>query len=198
MLALNPAISGHAANLAVTGAKMAAGPTQAQGLTKDVQYVTILLGANDICTSSASAMTPTATFTSQFQTTLSAVHNDAPNALVFVSSIPNIYQLWSTLHTNFLAQTVLGGRQDLPVDARALEHEHPAQCRRGPRERAQRRAPNHLYQRRVQRLLQVDNLATYNVKFSSSQVSTLDYFHPNASGQNTLAATTWSASYWGP
>jgi hypothetical protein len=43
-----------------------------------------------------------------------------------------------------------------------------------------------------------DNLATYNVAFSRSQVSTLDYFHPSASGQAALADTTWRASYWGP
>jgi len=28
-------------------------------------------------------------------------------------------------------------------------------------------------------------------------VSTLDYFHPNASGEAVLANTTWTASYWG-
>jgi hypothetical protein len=41
-----------------------------------------------------------------------------------------------------------------------------------------------------------DNSATYNVRFTSGQVSTLDYFHPNQSGQAVLASTTWGASYW--
>jgi hypothetical protein len=70
LLSRSPAISGHAANLAVSGAKMAAGPTQAGNLPSDVQYVTILLGANDLCTSSISTMTSTATFESQLWNTL--------------------------------------------------------------------------------------------------------------------------------
>jgi hypothetical protein len=41
-----------------------------------------------------------------------------------------------------------------------------------------------------------DNLVTFNVAFSSSQVSTLDYFHPNESGQALLASKTWTASGW--
>jgi hypothetical protein len=41
-----------------------------------------------------------------------------------------------------------------------------------------------------------DNLATYNTSFPASEVSTLDYFHPNLSGQAALATTTWGASWW--
>jgi hypothetical protein len=106
LLKVNPVISGHAANLAVTGAKMSSGPRQAGNLPSDVEYVTILLGANDVCTSSISTMTSTSTFESQFWNTLFNVHWKAPNALVFVSSIPNVYQLWSTLHGNPAARLV--------------------------------------------------------------------------------------------
>ena len=57
---LNPAITGHGYNDAVSGAKMAAAPTQAaQAVSQGARYVTILLGANDLCTSSPSTMTPT-------------------------------------------------------------------------------------------------------------------------------------------
>ena len=41
-----------------------------------------------------------------------------------------------------------------------------------------------------------DNLATYNYAFKTSDISTIDYFHPSVSGQNTLAGITWGASYW--
>ena len=42
---LNPAITGHAYNDAVSGAKMAAAPTQAgQAVSQDARYVPILLG----------------------------------------------------------------------------------------------------------------------------------------------------------
>jgi lysophospholipase L1-like esterase len=50
---LNSAITGHASNDAVTGAKMSAAPGQAtQAVNQEARYVTILLGANDLCTSS--------------------------------------------------------------------------------------------------------------------------------------------------
>ena len=32
---------------------------------------------------------------------------------------------------------------------------------------------------------------------ASTEVSKIDYFHPNVAGQADLAAVTWAASYWG-
>src|SRR6266511_2545671 len=59
--ALDPAIEGHQFNDAVTGAKMSDGARQAgQAVAQGAKYVTILLGANDLCTSSVSTMTWTA------------------------------------------------------------------------------------------------------------------------------------------
>src|SRR5215207_9639571 len=50
---LNSAITGHAWNDAVSGAKMDNAPGQAtQAVSQHVHYVTILMGANDLCTSS--------------------------------------------------------------------------------------------------------------------------------------------------
>jgi hypothetical protein len=37
-----------------------------------------------------------------------------------------------------------------------------------------------------------DGGAVYNYKFSASQISTLDYFHPGPSGQAALAGLTWN------
>ncbi|MEO7069661.1 MAG: GDSL-type esterase/lipase family protein, partial [Nostocoides sp.] len=104
LLALNPAISGHNLNDAQTGAKMSALAGQlGTAAAQNVDYVTILMGANDLCTSSTSTMTPTKTFRSQFGAALSQFTTARPGAKVFVSSIPNIYQLWSLLHRNFSA-----------------------------------------------------------------------------------------------
>src|SRR5919112_1329416 len=48
---LNPAITGRGYKDAVSGAKMAAAPTQAtQAVNQGARYVTILLRANDLCT----------------------------------------------------------------------------------------------------------------------------------------------------
>ena len=198
LLSRNPAISGHAANLAVTGVKMSAGPTQAGNVPSDVQYVTILLGANDVCTSSISTMTSTSTFESQFWNTLFNVHWKAPNALVFVSSIPNIYQLWSTLHTNYAARLVWAGAKICPSMLSSSNTD--AQRKQvADRETAFNAAIQKVCTSATySAICRWDDLATYKVAFSSSQVSTLDYFHPNQAGQAKLANTTWAASYWGP
>jgi hypothetical protein len=102
---LNPAITGHASNDAVTGAKMAAAPTQAgQTVGQGARYVTILLGANDLCTSSPSTMTSTDSFRASFSQAMTTLMAQDPDPYVFVASIPNLYQLWQVLHTNSLAR----------------------------------------------------------------------------------------------
>src|SRR5690348_7479594 len=67
LLAANPAIAGQVFNDAVTGAEMSGAQAQAtQAVSQGAQYVIILLGANDVCTSTVAGMTPTATFKAQF------------------------------------------------------------------------------------------------------------------------------------
>src|SRR5215218_9783622 len=104
---LNPAITGHAYNNAVSGAKMAAAPTQAtQAVSQGARYVTILLGANDLCTASPSTMTSTEDFRAYFSQAMATLMAQDRKPYVFVSSIPNLYQLWEVLHTNSLTRWV--------------------------------------------------------------------------------------------
>ena len=68
--AQNPAIRGHRWNNAVSGAQMADAPGQARRtVDQGAQYVTVLMGANDLCAWDG-ALTPTATFRAQFTETL--------------------------------------------------------------------------------------------------------------------------------
>ena len=102
---LNSAITGRGYNDAVTGAKMSAAPGQAtQAVGQGARYVTILLGANDLCTSSPSTMTSTTTFRAYFSQAMATLLAPGQDRYVFVSSIPNIYQLWQVLHGNSLAR----------------------------------------------------------------------------------------------
>jgi lysophospholipase L1-like esterase len=191
---VNPAIAGHAANDAVSGAKMAAAPTQAaQAVSQGARYVTILLGANDLCTSSPATMTPTDTFRAQFRQAMATLMSQDRKPYVFVSSIPNIHQLWEVLHGNSVArwvwanfhicQSMLGATRTAAERQQVVDREVAFNqilvdgCRAYARCRW-------------------DNLAVYHYQFSASQVSTLDYFHPNLSGQAALARVTWAASWW--
>jgi lysophospholipase L1-like esterase len=191
---LNPAIAGRGYNNAVSGAKMAAAPTQAaQAVSQGARYVTILMGANDLCTSSPATMTSPETFRAQFSQAMTTLLAQTQDRYVFVSSIPNIYQLWQVLHTNSLArwvwatakicQSMLGAtrteaERQLVVDREKALNQILAQvCATYPRCRW-------------------DGGAVYNYQFSASQVSSLDFFHPSLSGQAALARITWGASWW--
>jgi lysophospholipase L1-like esterase len=191
---LNPAITGRGYNDAVSGAKMAAAPTQAaKAASQGARYVTILLGANDLCTSSPSTMTSTTTFRAQFSQAMATLMAQDRKPYVFVGSIPNLYQLWQVLHTNSLArwawanfhicQSMLAAtntdtqRQQVVAREEAFNQILAQECAKYTRCRW-------------------DGGAVYNYQFSASQVSTLDFFHPSLSGQAALARVTWAASWW--
>jgi len=194
VLAANRKIRGQVWNDAKTGAKMADLDGQLKSAAgQGVQYATVLMGANDVCTSSAATMTPTATFESQFQTALTDFFAADPDARVFVSSIPNVYQLWSLEHTNATARfewQTFGICQSM-LSSSNTEADRQAVV-------AQEQADNNALATVCGQFANCrwDNLATYDYAFKTSDVSTVDYFHPSVRGQNTLAGITWSASYW--
>ena len=191
---LNPAITGRGYNDAVSGAKMAAAPTQAaKAASQGARYVTILLGANDLCTSSPSTMTPTETFRAQFSQAMATLMAQDQDPDVLVSSIPNIHQLWEVLHTNSLARWVWATAKICQSMLGATRTEAERQLV-VDREREFNRTLAEVcgtYAR-----CRWDGGAVYNYRFSASQVSTLDFFHPGLSGQAALARVTWSVSWW--
>jgi lysophospholipase L1-like esterase len=186
-------ITGHGYNDAVTGAKMAAAPGQAAtAATQGASYVTILLGANDLCTSSPSTMTSIDSFRTDFTRAMATLAAE-PSRHIFVSSIPNLHQLWELLHTNSVVRTVWATahicQSMLGATRTAVERQQVVE-----REKAFN-----------QILAEVcggyancrwDGGATYNYQFSVSQVSSLDFFHPSLSGQAALARVTWEKSWW--
>jgi lysophospholipase L1-like esterase len=201
LLGLQPLISGHAYNDAKSGAKMtdlAGQMTTVAG--QHVDYVTVLMGGNDVCTSSESTMTSVTNFRAQFTTAMNVITSGSPSTLIYVASIPNVYQLWSVLHNNGTARSVWAlfsvcqsmlanpsstASTDVARRARVLQRDIDfntalqeicalyAQCR-------------------------FDNNAVFNTAFAASDITTRDYFHPSVSGQAKLASVTWSAGYWGP
>src|SRR5579859_3386945 len=185
ILAVNSAISGHEYNDAKTGAKMSALDGQLKSAaSQGVQYATVLMGANDVCTSSISTMTPTASLQSEFQTALSDFFAADPHATVFVSSIPNVYQLWQLLHTNFSAEatwTLFGICQSML----SLSNSSAQRQQVLTQEESDNAALHTVCATFAG--CRWDNLATFDYSFTTADVSTVDYFHPSLTGQNTLA-----------
>jgi lysophospholipase L1-like esterase len=194
ILAANPAVGGHVYNHARTGAKMADLDGQVKAAAGEgVQYLTVLMGANDLCGVSASTMTPTATFRAQFAQALSDFFAADPSAHVLVSSIPDLFQLWTVLRGSWAAEVtwrvghvcpLLLSWSNRAADRQAVVAQEQADnaalasvCGQYPRCRW-------------------DGYAVYHLRLDAKEISPADHFHPNLAGENALAATTWAAGFW--
>jgi lysophospholipase L1-like esterase len=197
--AKNSAINGRNYNDARSGAKAADMPGQADtAVSQGVQYVTVLIGANDACTSSESTMTPVGAFRASIDSALGKLRTGLPNARVAVISVPDIKRLWSAGRGNagaLSAWSLFGICQSMlanPTSTAAADNAR--------RDRVRQRVVDFNAQ-----LAQAcaaygpncdfDNNAVFNYPFALSQVSTWDYFHPNASGQAVLAQISYTAGF---
>jgi lysophospholipase L1-like esterase len=198
ILAANPGIAGHSHNDAKTGARMIDLPGQATvAVSNGAEYVTILMGANDVCRSSEDAMTPVADFRAQFRNGLQTLSQGLPDARIYVVSIPDIYRLWALLKNNFWARatwSTAGICQSML--ARPLS---TAQADVERRQRVRQRNIDFNTELAQGCALYVhcrfDGNAVFNTAFTTSDVSTRDYFHPSLAGQTKLASVTWAAGY---
>jgi lysophospholipase L1-like esterase len=201
ILAGNPAIKGHAANLAVPGATASDLPGQAaSAVAQRPEYVTILIGANDACRPTIDQMTTKADFQAQLRAALDKLRSGLPGARILVVSIPDVYRVWEVAHTRRSAQErwALGVCPSLLANPASTA---PADVARRQRFRDQIDAYDAAlaaacagYGPRCR----YDNGAVHGTPFGIGQLSLLDYFHPNSDGQAQLASLTYPGSFtWG-
>ena len=142
-------------------------------------------------------MTPTATFRAQLEQSLATLSAGLPDARIFISSIPDIYQLFSIYRSNLGAVSVwstAGICQSML--ANPLSN---AQADVDRRTRVRQRNIDYNGQLAAACALYVhcryDGNAGFNTAFVRSDVTTRDYFHPSAAGQAKLAGISWSATF---
>lgn len=195
----NAAINGFNFNDARTGAKMVDLNGQAQAaVNRGVKYVTILMGANDACTSSESTMTSVTTYRAQLDQALATLKAGLPNAAVFIASVPDIKRLWFIGKDNSSARyawSQFGICQSMLANPQSTATADVAR-----RDRVRQRVVDFNTQ-----LAQActaygancdfDGNAVFNYQFVLSQVSGWDYFHPNTSGQAVLASVSYPAGF---
>ena len=197
LLAAGAPISGKAYNRSVSGAKVADLNAQMQNVVAlQPDYVTVLIGGNDLCTDTVAGMTSVADFQSRFSTAMATLTAGSPDTYVFVSSIPNVYQLWDLFKGNWWARFIwstAGICQSLLANPTSTQQAD-----------VQRRAA--VQQRNVDfnsvlaqvcaayARCQYDGNAVFSTAFTTSDVSG-DYFHPSVAGQAKLAAVTWAAGF---
>ncbi|MFE2973839.1 SGNH/GDSL hydrolase family protein [Streptomyces sp. NPDC059258] len=176
-------------NHAVSGSRMVQLPEQMALAAKErPELVTVMTGANDACRDSVRLMTPVADFRASFEASMRQLRAGAPKAQVYVSSVPDLKRLWSTGRVNELGKKIwdLGICQSMLADADDL----------GPAAVARRDA----VQERVvafnevlrdvcakDRYCRYDGGAVYDFRFTGTQLSPWDWFHPSRDGQARLA-----------
>ena len=161
-------------------------------------YVTILIGANDACTSSESTMTSVSTYRANIDSALNRLKTGLPNSRVLLVSIPDIHRLWfvgkdsssarSTWSLFGICQSMLANptsTNQADVDRRARVRQRVIDFNTQLAQACAAYGSNCLF----------DNNAVFNYPFSLSQLSTWDYFHPNTSGQQVLASVSYANGF---
>jgi lysophospholipase L1-like esterase len=182
-------------NNSVSGAKMSnIQPQATSAVSQGADMVLILMGGNDVCTSSEASMTSVVDYTNQFQTAMNTLTLGLPDARIGVLSIPDVYQLWALFHDNSSARFIWSFAsicQSLlanPQSTAAPDVQRRANVRQ--RNMELNTALHDVCAQYVH--CRFDNYLGFNTAFVAGDVSTLDYFHPSVAGQTKIAALSWT------
>lgn len=192
------AVEAH--NVAMNGGRVADLRVQVRkAVAAEVEYVTVLIGANDACAATADAMTSLDRFDAEFTRALDALVAGLPRARILVVSIPDLARLWQVgrddagVRGRWEALGICPSMLEEPTsdreqarDRRALVRDRVVGYNRAMAAACQRHAT-----------CRWDDNAVFDYDFSLEMVSARDYWHPSQLGQRTLAEITWKAGYWG-
>ena len=143
-------------------------------------------------------MTPVASFRSAVDRTLTKLKAGLPAAKVYLISVPDLKRLWTAGKDNANARNtwnLFGICKSMLANPASTAAADTAR-----RDRVRQRVIDFNAQ-----LAQActaygpncafDNNAAFNYPFSLAEVSTWDYFHPNAAGQAVLARISYEAGF---
>lgn len=214
LVAISPELSGRADNVSVAGSRIAgiAGrttegdPQQIERAVAEAplpELFLLLTGANDICHGSEDGMTSVTDFGTYADRIIADLRTAAPEARVLIASIPDLYQLWSVLHTDPNAVAAWNGETDLPFppicQSMLANPESTAAEDEDRRQRVRQRIID--YNAELERACRgnphcrFDGGAVFGIAFTTGEVSDVDYFHPSLQGQDRLAEVVWTAGF---
>jgi lysophospholipase L1-like esterase len=190
----NRAIDDRNHNYAQNGAVVADLPAQAKrAVGAKVEYVTVLIGANDVCQPRVDLMTPVADFRHDLDIALRSLKKGLPKARVLVVSIPDLNRLWEVGHTEERAVRAWARGTCPALLANPKSTAQPDASRRAAVAKrvdaynAQLAAACKAYGK----LCTYDGGAAHRVRFDLDMVNRLDWFHPDSEGQKKLAEVTY-------
>ena len=188
-------ITSSAYNDAVSGAKMVHLPGQANTVFgRNVDYVTVLMGGNDVCTDTEGQMTPVTSYEADFRRAMEILKADPTPPLVYVVSVPNVKMLWEILKDNSTArsrwssynicQSLLAN--PLSTDQADTDRRERVKQRNMELNQALRTACA------AYAFCRYDGERVFGTPFVPNDVSTRDYFHPSTDGQKKLSEVSWN------
>lgn len=198
--ALRLKITSKAYNDAVSGAKMADLPGQMNTVYgRNVDYVTVLMGGNDVCTDTEGGMTAPSAYEGAFRQAMDKLKADASPPLVYVVSVPNVKMLWEVLKDNSSARsawsryTICQSLLANPLSMERVDVDRRERVKQRNMELNQRlRSACAAYP-----FCRFDGEAAFGTPFVANDVSTRDYFHPSTAGQSKLSEVSFRHGYWG-
>ncbi|MQS06904.1 SGNH/GDSL hydrolase family protein [Streptomyces alkaliphilus] len=176
-------------NEAVSGARMADLPAQAQrAAAREPDLVTVLIGANDACAATPATMTPVEDFRADFEEALGIIRDGAPDARLFVASVPDLQHLWEEgrQYPEALQVWRFGICPSMLADPEALTPQ-AEERRTEVRERVVE------YNAALAEVCaddvncRYDDGAVFEYTFTADDLSEWDWFHPSREGQRALA-----------
>lgn len=187
-------------NVAQVGANSTALAGQVTAaIAAQADYLTVELGANDACTSTVAGMTPVADFQARIRAGLAQFHNAKADNRIFVASIPSLYRMWSISKSKFAARLIWSSAsvcQSMLANPTSTTATNEA---RRLEVQARVDAYNLVLKQECAALPRCtfDEFAVANYPFTSTHISTADYFHPSIEGQRVLATITWEHNPYG-
>jgi lysophospholipase L1-like esterase len=192
--AVDPDVDVQAFNDARAGATVVDLVHQARAaVRRRADYVTILIGANDVCGSSSPPMTSVPAFRDGFEAVMGTLDAGAPEARIFVASIPNVDRLWRLFGDDPAARSGWRAAGICPpvLSMTGTEADRRAVLGRVRRFNGVLARTCGAYPR-----CRFDGGAVFRYAFTADEVSSLDRFHPSVEGQAALARITWARSWW--
>ncbi len=200
----NGAVSGHATNDIINDQLPRLLEWSRKHLNQGApDYVTLLIGPNDICNKDIEKMTETSVFQSRVQKTIETLLNANSEVKILISELPDVERVWRIARDHKLsningARTCSDVWKRMPFCANLLTISDPKD-----RMRMRQRAEDYnisldaldaKFQKIAPDQVRVAK-GIYDSKFELSALSA-DCFHPNIKGQNMLSDTTWAYSWW--
>ena len=182
-------------NVAQVGANSAGLAGQvSSAIASQADYLTVEIGANDACTPTVAAMTPVADYQARINAALTQFHSAKGDNRIFVASIPSLYRMWSLSKSKFAARLVWASASICQSMLANPTSTNLADETRRLEVQARVDAYNTVLRTECGALPRCtfDDNAVANYQFTSTHISTSDYFHPSVEGQRVLATITWA------